>query len=86
MRAAQRPSAAVYFRGQIEKAEAAGFLRDGMSLHLTLNDVNQLKRDRTLPVTDISFAEGVMRYLGVKIVQGGIAVSVLHEAPDSHRT
>lgn len=84
MRAAQRPSAALHFRGQIEKAEAAGFLREDMSLHLTLNDVNQLKRDRTLPITDISFAEGVMRYLGVKIVQGGVAVSILREAPDPH--
>jgi hypothetical protein len=70
----------VHFRAEIERAEAAGVLREDMSLHLTLNDVNQLKRDRSLPVTDISFADGAMRYLGVKVIEGGVAVSVLHHA------
>ena len=74
-------SAATYFRGKIEAAEAEGASREDMTLHLTLNDVNQLKRDRSLPVTDISFAGGVMRFLGVKIVQGGVAVSLLSSGP-----
>jgi hypothetical protein len=82
MRASRRASAALHFRAEIEKAEAAGVPREDMSLHLTLGDVNQLKRDRSLPVTDISFADGTMRYLGVKIVQGGVSVSVLHQAAD----
>jgi len=75
-------SASLRFRAEIEKAEAAGVRREDMSLHLTLGDVNQLKRDRSLPVTDISFADGTMRYLGVKIVQGGVSASVLHQAGD----
>jgi hypothetical protein len=82
MRAPKRASAAQHFRIEIEKAETAGVPREDMSLHLTLNDVNQLKRDRSLPVTDISFAGGTMRYLGVKVVQGGSSVSVLRHADD----
>lgn len=77
-----RPSAAQHFRAQIEKAEAGGSSREDMSLHLTLSDVTELKRDRTLPVTDISFVDGTMRYLGVKVVQGGVTASILHPSSD----
>jgi hypothetical protein len=73
----RRPPAASHFRGEIERAEAGGVSRDAMTLHLTLADVSQLRRDRSLPVEDISFAGGVMRYLGVAIVQGGVAESAL---------
>jgi hypothetical protein len=72
--------AAVHFRAEIEKAEAEGVARADMTLRLTLNDVNQLRRDRTLPVADISFAGGEMRYLGVKVEQGGVPESVLTRA------
>jgi hypothetical protein len=48
-----------------------------MTLRLTLSDVTALKRDRDLPVADISFTGGVMRYLGVKVEQGGVPESVL---------
>ena len=82
MKTPYRASAALHLRAEIEKAEAAGVSREDMSLHLTLNDVNQLKRDRTLPLSDISFADGTMRYLGVKIVQGGVSASILHHAGD----
>ena len=83
MKPPRRLSAALHFRAEIEKAEAAGAARDGMSLHLTLNDVDALKRDRSLSVTDISFAGGTMRYLGVKIVQGGVPASILQPAGES---
>jgi len=73
----RRGPPATVFRKQIETAEAGGARRDDMTLRLTLNDVTALKRDRALPVTDISFAGGVMRYLGVRIEQGGVAESVL---------
>lgn len=73
----RRGSAASYFRSQIEAADTAGVSREDMTLHLTLNDVNQLQRDRSLPLSDIKFVDGVMSYLGVKIVQGGVAASVL---------
>jgi len=40
---------------------------------------------RTLPISDISFADGTMRYLGVEIVQGGVSASVLNRVADSGR-
>jgi hypothetical protein len=66
-----------FFRRQIEAAEAEGAARDDMTLKLSLNDVANLKRDRTLPVADITFTDGVMRYLGVKVEQGGVSESTL---------
>jgi hypothetical protein len=73
----RRAAAAVHFRTEIEKAASEGVAREDMTLRLTLNDVNQLRRDGTLPVADISYAGGVMRYLGVKVEQGGVPESVL---------
>jgi len=75
--AQRRAPPAPLFRAQIEAAEAEGVHRDDMTLRLTLNDVTALKRDRALPVADISFSGGVMRYLGVKIEQGGVTESTL---------
>lgn len=85
MKSHKRASAALYFRAEIEKAEAEGSLRESMSLHLTLSDVDALKRDRSLPISDISFAGGTMRYLGVPIVQGGVSTSILHRSGASDR-
>ena len=65
------------FRREIEQAEARGVARDAMTLKLTLGDASTLRRDRSLPLADISFGEGVMRYLGVAINQGGVAESSL---------
>ena len=66
-----------HFRSAIESAEAEGVGRDDMTLGLTLRDVSALKRDRSLALEDISFADGVMRYLGVKVEPGGVPESVL---------
>ena len=65
------------FRTAIEKAEAEGGRRDEMVLRLTSRDAADLKRDKTVAVSDISFAGGVMRFLGVKVVQGGLEASRL---------
>jgi hypothetical protein len=65
------------FRPQIEAALGDGADRDRMILHLTLRDVQLMTRDRTTPVADISFAGGVMRFLGVRIEKGGVPVSIL---------
>lgn len=70
-------SAAALFRAQIEAAEAEGVTRDAMTLKLTLGDVHKLKRDPGIALTDISFTGGVMRFLGVKIEQGGVPASAL---------
>jgi len=78
---APRPApAGVRLRREIEKAEAEGVARSDMTLHLTLGDVNQLMRDRSLPVADISYVGGTMSYLGVEIVRGGVPASVLRRA------
>ena len=74
---ARRVPPAPRFRNEIESAEAVGVVRDDMVLRLTLNDAIALRRDRTLAVSDLSFTGGVMRYLGVKVEQGGVPESTL---------
>jgi hypothetical protein len=73
----RRPSPALRFRVQIEQAAADGLAPDEMMLRLTLGDASLLKRDPNLALTDISFAGGTMRFLGVKIEQGGVVESEL---------
>ncbi|WP_041373576.1 hypothetical protein [Phenylobacterium zucineum] len=73
----RRGSPAADFRRQIEAAEAEGVSRGSMTLRLTLSDVSHLKRDRALAVSDISFSDGEMRFLDVKVEQGGVAESTL---------
>lgn len=68
---------ATRFRTQIEAAVADGVDLSDMTLRLTLTDLTKLKRDRSVPTADISFRDGVMRYLGVKVEQGGVTDSVL---------
>jgi hypothetical protein len=72
-----RSSPAARFRVQIEQAHADGVAHEDMTLHLTLTDVHRLQRDAAIPVADISFAGGVMRYLGVRVEQGGVDASRL---------
>lgn len=69
------------FRDQIESAVAEGVAREDMILHLTLRDVSLLSRDPSVPVTDISFSGGVMRFLGVRIEKGGVPASTLQRTP-----
>jgi hypothetical protein len=65
------------FRADIEKALADGAKLNKMVLRLTLSDASEIKRDRNLAVSDISFKDGVMRFLGVKVEQGGVTSSRL---------
>lgn len=69
------------FRPQIAAALAEGVAIDDMTLCLTLIDTSRLTRDATTPVADISFAGGVMRFLGVKVATGGITESALNLRP-----
>lgn len=48
-----------------------------MTLRLTLRDASLLARDRTTPVADIRYQEGVMHFLGVQVEAGGVAASTL---------
>jgi len=56
------------FRGAISAAQANGTNVDSMVLHLTLRDESSLRRDRSVPLEDIRYSEGQMRFLGVKVV------------------
>ncbi len=76
-RSAIRVTVADRFRGEIEKAASEGVALSDLALHLTLGDVSQLKRDRTVALADISFADGAMTYLGVTVVNGNIPQSAL---------
>ncbi|HEY4028959.1 MAG TPA: hypothetical protein VGM25_01330 [Caulobacteraceae bacterium] len=74
---ARPPTVAVRFRNEIEQAASRGVAADDMTLHLTLGDVEQLKRDRNIAVSDISFVGGTMTYLGVKVLKGETPLSAL---------
>jgi hypothetical protein len=76
-RAGPPETVAARFRREIEEAEAGGVARADMKLKLTLGDANKLRRDKDLPIADISFAGGGMRFLGVTVEQGGVAASSL---------
>ena len=67
----------VRFRPQIAAALSEGATLDDLILRLTLNDASRLSRDREIAVSDISFTDGVMRYLGVRVEKGGVPESVL---------
>lgn len=72
-----RQRVSTQFREAIAKAEADGVAKKKMTLHLTLADDADLRRDRSLPLTDIRFSDGVMHYLDVKVVRGGVTASAL---------
>jgi hypothetical protein len=76
-RPAPRLSVASSFRQQIESAVSEGVAREEMTLHLTLGDAHRIKGDHDLAVEDVNFSGGVMRFLGVKVEQGGVAASSL---------
>ncbi len=65
------------FRSEIEKATGAGAAPADLLLQLTLSDASKLRRDRTILTEDLSFADGEMRYLGVKVVEGDTKASAL---------
>ena len=76
-RKASVSSPAARFRAEIEAAVAEGVPVEDMTLRLTLSDASRLTRDPTTPLADISYADGVMRYLGVQVAQGGVPASSL---------
>ncbi|HZC15556.1 MAG TPA: hypothetical protein VE309_02235 [Caulobacteraceae bacterium] len=67
-------------RSAIDKAETQGIARDDMLLHLTLRDESMIKRSRSVGVDEVSFADGQMRFVGVKVVAASGGTSSL-EAP-----
>lgn len=70
-------SPAVLFRSEIEAAVADGASVKAMTLRLTLNDGRRLRRDQSVPLEQISYLGGEMHFLGVRVMEGGVAASVL---------
>ena len=68
------------FRAAIANAQAQGAESSTMLLRLTLGDEAKLRRDRSIPLEDIRFADGEMRFLGVKIVTGETSALVITPA------
>lgn len=77
LRSGVRRSAAATLRDAIEKAEQDGVARKDMTLRLNHRDAADLKRDRTLAVSDIGFKDGAMSFLGVKVALEPVTVSSL---------
>jgi hypothetical protein len=77
----KRGTVAAHFREAIGKAVGEGAEQEDMTLRLTLSDFSELKRDGTIAVEDISFKDGEMRYLGVKVTGGGVETSRLDLEP-----
>jgi hypothetical protein len=67
-------------RTAIDRAENQGIARGDMLLHLTLHDEAKIKRSPSVGVDEVSFADGEMRFVGVKVVVAAGVVSSL-EAP-----
>jgi hypothetical protein len=68
------------FREAIAKAQEDGVGKPDMTLRLTLRDETSLRRDREVALDEISFAGGVMHFLDVKVVAGGVTESALELA------
>lgn len=85
--ASERPKSAASGRKSMASLQdairthiAEGGSADDMVLHLTRRDAANLRRDPSVPIEAISFANGEMRLLGVKVVTGGVEVSALEIA------
>lgn len=74
---ARKGAPGAIFRDAIERAEAAGVSAEEMRLRLTRRDASLLKRDKAIAVSEISFLDGAMRYLGVAVEEGGVDQSEL---------
>ncbi len=67
-------------RDLIAAAERDGAKPQSLLPRLTLGDASELKRDPSVALEEISFAKGEMRFLGIKVVEGGVSVSSLDSA------
>jgi hypothetical protein len=64
-------------RSAIARAETQGVDRADMLLHLTLRDESMIKRSRSVGVDEVSFADGQMWFVGVKVVAASGGTSSL---------
>jgi hypothetical protein len=68
-------------RQWIAAAELKGHVARDMLLRLTRSDAAALKRHPDVAVHEVSFASGEMRFMGVRVQEGGVTSSVLEVAP-----
>ena len=64
-------------RGLIAAALRDGVDPEAMRLKLTVRDAATLKRHPAVGVHEIAFADGEMRFLGVRVSEGGVPQSEL---------
>lgn len=57
----------------IRAALAGGADASALRLHLTRRDEDKLRRDPRVAMEDIRYADGEMRFLGVKVVSGEVS-------------
>jgi hypothetical protein len=67
-------------RDLIAKAVGEGVASDDLLLRLTSRDASALKRHPAVGLTEISFLEGQMRFLGVKVQEGGVEAPLLERS------
>ena len=65
------------FGREITGAIASGHTAEELTLRLTLMDASKVKRDPTVALSDISFSPEGMRFLGVRVIEGGVRSSEL---------
>jgi hypothetical protein len=68
---------AALFKRRIQDALTEGTAVADLTLRLTLGDARRLRRDSEVPLEAISYHDGAMHFLGVKVVEGGVEASVL---------
>ncbi|MET0338284.1 MAG: hypothetical protein ABW063_11070 [Caulobacter sp.] len=68
-------------REWIARADREGLVRDDLQLHLSHRDLSILKRSPSVATEEISFADGVMRFLGVAVSNTAATESRLGRRP-----
>ena len=64
-------------KGEVLHGSELSVALDDMTLRLTLKDARDLKGDAAVALSEISFAGGTMRFLGVKVIKGDTPASLL---------
>ena len=64
-------------RKWIATADREGLLRADLQLHLSHRDLSGLKRSPGVGIDEISFLNGVMRFLGIEVVDAAASPSRL---------
>jgi len=77
VRPTEPPNPGLMFKTKIGQAKLEGIDPSALLLRLTRGDTSRLKRDKSLALSDIRFADGKMYYLDVMTSEGEVAISEL---------